>query len=224
MTRLIFPVVLWLAGLSVLCGLGVWQLQRLAWKEAILAEIDARIGAAPVAVPAVPDPEADRYLPVTATGALPGEEARVLASLDGPGYRVISVLDTGDRRLLVDLGFVPETAAGDDRAMAEVTVTGNLHWPDEVDGWTPPPDTGRGIWFARDVTALAAALGTEPVLIVARDIAPPVPGVALFPVDTAAIKNDHLEYAITWFLLAAVWSGMSLYLIARVRRAGRAAS
>jgi surfeit locus 1 family protein len=222
--RIWFPVVMGIAGCAVLIALGTWQLRRLEWKEAILAEIEAEVNANPVALPERANALADRYLPVQVTGALGGEEVQVLTSLKdvGPGYRVISVLTTGDRRVMVDLGFVPEAAKDDPRMAEAVTVTGNLHWPNETDGWTPEPDTARGIWFARDVQAMAGALGTEDVLIVARDIAGGVSaadlGVTPLPIDSAGIPNDHLNYAITWFSLAAVWAAMAGVLIWRAAR------
>lgn len=217
--RLIFPVLLGFGGVAILLALGVWQLQRLSWKEAVLADIDARIVAAPVALPDAPDPVSDRYLPVTVTGALGGQEAHVLVSVKdlGPGYRIITALTTGDRRVLVDLGYVRETEKDASRMAASLTVTGNLHWPDEVDGWTPAPDPAN-IWFARDVPALAAALGTEPVMIIARDLSGADLNVTPLPVDTAGIPNDHLNYAITWFLLALVWAVMSGFLAVRLAR------
>jgi surfeit locus 1 family protein len=218
--RIVFPVVLGIAGCAVLVALGTWQLRRLEWKEAILAEIEAKIAAVPVALPEAPDPGRDGYLPVTVSGALGGEELHVLTSQKeaGPGYRVISVLTAGERRVMVDLGFVPEAAKDTGRMAEAVTVTGNLHWPDETDGWTPAPDAARGIWFARDVPAMAAALGTEEVLVVAREVTGADPGVTPWPIDTAAIPNDHREYAITWFSLAAVWAAMAGLLAWRAVR------
>jgi len=218
MRRLFFPLVLGLGGLAVLLALGIWQLQRLQWKEAILADIDARIMAAPVDVPQAPDPVADRFLPVTVTGDLTGQELHVLTSGDGPGYRVIAVLEAGDRRIMADIGFVPIPDKDLPRAAANVTIIGNLHWPDEVDGWTPPPDPAN-IWFARDVPAMAAALGTEPVLVVLRTVSGADLGVTPLPIDTSTIKNDHREYAITWFLLALVWAIMTGFLLFRTARA-----
>jgi surfeit locus 1 family protein len=217
--RLVVPVLFGLAGMAVLVWLGVWQLQRLAWKEGILAGIAARMDELPGAVPDQPDPRRDAYLPVTATGRLTGEEALVLVSRKqvGPGYRVIAVLETEEgRRLLLDRGFLPEAAKAARRDTVGVTVTGNLHWPDEVDGFTPAPS--GGLWFARDVPALAAALGTEPVLVVARSGTGD--GIEPLPVDTAHIPNDHLGYAIQWFGLAVVWAGMTLLLLWRIRRRG----
>ena len=217
--RIWFPAVLGVLGVAVLLGLGTWQLRRLEWKAAILAEIDSRIAAAPVALPARPDPAADRYRPVTVTGALGGEEVHVLASMpgEGPGFRVVSAMTAGDRRVLVDLGFVPEAEAGAPRMAERATVTGNLHWPDETDGWTPEPDRARNIWFARDVPLMADALGTEPFLVVARAVEPPL-GTVPLPIDSSAIANNHWQYAVTWFSLAAVWAAMSTLLARRALR------
>lgn len=216
------PAVFGAAGVAVLVALGVWQLGRLEQKLALIAEVEARIGAAPVPVPAAPDPGSDRYRPVTAEGAFTGEAVHVLSALPGagPGSRVIAVLETPEgRRLLVDRGFLPEARrAGADLAGGPVAVTGNLDWPRDADAMTPAPDMGRNLWFSREPGPIAAHLGAEPVLIVARRVeGAPVPGLAPQPLGVD-IRNDHLEYAITWFLLAAVWAAMSLYLLWRLRR------
>lgn len=223
MRRLWFPILMGVLGVAVLAGLGLWQVGRLEQKEALLARIESRIAAEPVGLPASPGPAADQYLPVTVTGALGGEELHVLTSLkgEGPGYRVVSAVTAGDRRVLVDLGFVPEEAKDAARMAERVTVRGNLLWPQESDAWTPAPDAERGIWFARDTGRMAEALGTEPVLVVAREIEGARLGTVPVPVDTAGVPNDHRGYAITWFGLAAVWAVMSLVLVRRVGR-GRA--
>lgn len=217
--RALFPLALGVLGVAVLLSLGFWQLRRLEWKEGIIAAMDARIAAAPVEVPADPDPERDRYLPVVVTGALGGEEADVLTSIqgEGPGYRVIAALTSGDRRLLVDLGFVPEAAREAPRMAERVTVTGNLVWPDETDSWTPDPD--GSLWFARDVGRMAESLGTEPVLVVARTVEGADLGTVPLPADSSAVRNDHLGYAVTWFGLAAAWAAMSGLLLWRSARA-----
>ncbi|WP_238365974.1 SURF1 family protein [Mesobacterium pallidum] len=216
---LILPLFFGLLGLAVFLSLGIWQVQRLQWKEGILADIEARIAGAPVAIPANPDPEADRYLPVRATGQILPGAIRVLVSTRqmGAGYRLIDVFETEGRRLLIDRGFLrldldqPAPPAG------PVTVTGNLHWPDEVTSSTPAPDRAANIWFARDIPALAAELGTEPVLVIAREISPPEANMMPLPVDTAGIPNDHLQYAGTWFLMALAWAVMTGYYIAGLR-------
>jgi len=219
MRRLIFPLAVGLSGVVLLVGLGLWQLQRLAWKEGVLAAIEARLVAPPVALPPAPDPARDAWLAVAVAGRFTGEDLDVLTGLKrtGPGFRVIAAFATAGRRILVDRGFVAEAARTEPRPAGAAEVTGNLHWPDETDRFTPPPDARRGIWFARDVAAMAAALGTEPVLVVQRA---GTGAAASFgrplPVDTAAIPNDHFGYAVTWFLLAAVWAGMTAYLVWRI--------
>lgn len=216
--RMILPLLFGLIGAAVLAGLGLWQLDRLAWKEAALADIAARIVADPVGLPASPDPEGDRYLPVTADGRFTGESLDVLVSRReiGAGVRVIAVFETAGRRVLVDRGFVREAERAVPRGADVTTVTGNLHWPDEVDSFTPTPDATTGLWFARDVPAMAAALNAEPLLVVAR--APTAPGIEPMPVDTSGIPNNHLGYAVQWFGLAVVWLGMTAYLLWRIRR------
>lgn len=222
MRRLLFPILLGALGCAVLVALGAWQLGRMAQKGAQLDRIEARIAGEPGPIPEDPDPERDQYLPVAVEGALGGEEIDVLTSLpgEGPGYRVVSALTAGDRRVLVDLGFVPEEAKDLSRVAEAVRVTGNLMWPREADSWTPAPDEGRGIWFARDVAAMAEALGAEPVLVVARGVEGAELGTVPMPVDASGVPNDHYEYAVTWFGLAAVWAAMSALLIRRTLRRG----
>jgi len=222
MARLILPLIFGIAGVAVLMALGFWQLSRLDEKQMVIAEIEARIDAVPVALPDVPEAERDRYLPVFVQGQYTGEAAHVLSSQreQGTGSRVIAVLETIEgRRILVDRGFLPDAArAGADFASGPVLVSGNLHWPRDTTDSTPPPDLGRGIWFSRAVAPLAAHLGTEEVLVVARSDGAEVPGLTTMPVATVDIRNDHLEYAITWFLLALVWAGMTAFLLWRIRR------
>ncbi len=212
-----FAVILGLAGAGVLGSLGVWQLQRLEWKEAIIAGAEAMLAEAPVPLPATLDPVADRYRAVTVTGRFTGEEAHVLTSTRerGPGFLVIAAFETGGSRILVDRGFVPETEKTTPRPAREATVIGNLNWPDDVNSSTPPYDADRQIWYGRDVGGIASLLGTEPVLVIARENTGD--GIIAQPVTTAGFRNDHFNYAVTWFSLAAVWLGMTLYLLWRIR-------
>lgn len=123
------------------------------------------------------------------------------------------------RRVLLDRGFVPVAQSGAPTHEGSVTVQGNLQWPQETDSFTPEPDLKNNIWFARDVDAMAAALNTEPTLVVAKTTSFNDAPISPLPVDTGAIPNDHLQYAITWFSLAAIWLLMSLAFILRARRA-----
>jgi surfeit locus 1 family protein len=217
--RLIIPLVFGAVGVGILCGLGFWQLSRLAQKEAYLADLEARIAAAPVALPATADPVADKFLPVITTGVFTGEAVNVLVSRKqiGAGVRIIEAFttDTG-RRILVDRGFVAEADRGADHTATANEVTGNLHWPDEVDGFTPEPDQEAGLWFARNVPEMAEVLDTDTLLVVARSDTGG--GVEPLAVDTSGTPNDHMEYAITWFSLAVVWAGMTALLVWRMRR------
>ena len=220
MRRILFLLIFGLTGAGILIGLGVWQVQRLTWKEGVLAQIEARISDAPVALPTAPDPEADRYQPVWADGEIGQGELHVLVSRKrvGPGYRIIAPLQLADgRTVLLDRGFVPTTAKTASRTLGPVSVTGNLHWPQETDSYTPAPDIAGNTWFARDVPLMADALGTEPTLIVAKSKTDP--NVTPLPVDTVGIPNDHLQYAITWFSLALIWAAMTAWFLWRTRAA-----
>lgn len=218
--RFLFPVLLGLVGAAILCALGVWQLQRLTWKEDILADISARLNAADIPLPARPDPATDNYTSVTVTGRLTGPELHVLTTRkpEGPGFRVIRALDTGNRLVLADLGYVRESQKDAPRPEIDVTISGNLIWPDETDGFTPVPNIDRNIWFARDIDLMADALDTAPVMVAMRSSTPELPTAAM-PV-TVNIPNDHLQYAITWFSLMVIWLGMTAYLLWRIKRGG----
>lgn len=219
--RLLFPLILGLGGVAILLWLGFWQVDRLAWKEGILADLDARMAAAPVAVPEAPDPVDDNYKPVTLTATPDGQELHVLVSgtAAGTGYRAIAAAtDVDGRRIMLDLGLLPLDSKAATPPQETTEITGNLIWPDDVNSSTPDPDLGRNIWFGRDVDAMAAALDTAPILVVVRQMSPADPRVTPLPVDTSTIKNDHWEYAVTWFLLAIVWAAMTGYLIFRTLR------
>jgi len=207
-------------GVAILLMLGNWQVSRLAWKEALIAEREARLSAPPVDVPPAPLEARDEYLHVSVAGTVEDRELHVLTSLRGagPGFRVISPMVMADgRRILLDRGFVPEAEKNAVRGGGPTQVTGVLLWPDETDSFTPDPDRTRDIWFAREVYSMALELDAKPVFIVAEQST----GEGLRPVPvTVNLPNDHLQYAITWFSLAAIWTVMSVFLLVRVLRRG----
>jgi surfeit locus 1 family protein len=216
---MIFPILMGLVGCAILVSLGVWQLQRMQWKEGILAEITARIGADPVPLPPAPTEADDEYRPVTVTGRLTGDFVEMLAGQKGtgPGVRIIEAFQAADgRRILIDRGFLAEEDRATPRPGQDAHITGNLLWPQDADSFTPPPDEKTGLWFARDVPAMAAKLGTEPLLVVASQ--PTGQGIDPVPIGISGIPNDHWGYAIQWFLLATVWGVMTLYLLWRIRQ------
>ncbi|MEO0752680.1 MAG: SURF1 family protein, partial [Pseudomonadota bacterium] len=179
-----------------------------------------RISAPPVALPETVDPVDDKYLPVEMTGQFGAGVLRVLVSQKqvGAGYRLITPFEAADRTVLVDRGFIrvgrdlPPAPAG------QVTITGNLHWPDDRNSSTPENDVDGNTWFARDIDQMAGIFDAEPILIVARDLSQSGAPVTPLPVDTSAIPNDHLQYAVTWFGLAAVWVVMMGYFLFRLRK------
>lgn len=219
--KIIFPLLLGAVGCGVLITLGVWQVQRLAWKEEILVDINARLAAPPVPVPLTGREEDDEYKRVTLAGAPSGEELHVLVSgtTAGTGYRVVSkfLLENG-AVILVDLGLLPLDAKDADPMTTFMQINGTLLWPDDQNSNTPAPDLEKNIWFARDLDAMARVLSTRPLMVVATDTTPADPRLTPLPVNTAGIKNDHMEYAITWFLLALVWAIMTVFLIFRTTR------
>ena len=207
-----------LGGLAILLGLGFWQLGRIPQKEAEIARIDAYIGDAPMELPETLSPEADEYRPVEVSGVIEDDELHVLVSTRdyGAGFRIIAAftMDNG-RRIMIDRGYVTAEFKDGARVLGPRTIIGNLHWPDERDGWIPEDDTVNNYWYARDVGKMAAALGTEPVLVVAREDAGV--GILPMPVTTENIPNNHFSYAVQWFLFAAVWVGMTSVLLWRIR-------
>lgn len=216
--KMILPLLFGLIGAAILVALGTWQVQRLAWKQGVIARAEAQIQQAPAPLSWHVSFPRDQYLPVTVTGRFLGEEAHVLTSIpgEGPGFLVIAAFQTDrDRRILIDRGFLPEDQKSAPRPGQAMAVTGNLIVPDDVTSSTPAPDTARNIWFGRDVAAMAAALNTEPLMIVARE--PTGQGIAPRPV-TVTFTNNHLGYAITWFSLAFAWLGMTALYLWRIRR------
>ncbi len=209
----LLPLILSFGGLAALMALGFWQIGRAEWKDGVISVLEARLAEAPVPLPDMPDPGADLYRAVRLTGRIDGEGIAVFSTWRGagPGYRIVAPFVTDDgRRVLLDRGYA--AAADGARVPGErLAVEGNLNWPAEVES---DPSDG---WEARDVEALAAALGTEPVLIVARATSAPG-GVRPVPLDTDGIPDNHLGYAVQWFGLAAVWAGMAALWFHRRRR------
>lgn len=220
MRRYLFPLFAGILGCVILISLGMWQLRRMEWKEAMLADITAGIAAAPAALPDSVDPSM-KYMPVQVSGVTTGQEIDMLSGSreQGGGYQVISGFQTDDgRRIMVDRGFVPQEDRHRPRPPVRLEITGNLHWPDEKGSATPEPNLDENIWFARDVPAMAGQLDTLPILVVAREVRGDAQGVQPIPVAIEGIPNNHLSYAMQWFMFAAVWAGMTVALIWRIRQ------
>ncbi|WP_304617758.1 SURF1 family protein [Paracoccus sp. (in: a-proteobacteria)] len=220
MRRYLFPLVVGIVGCAVLIQLGLWQLDRRDWKEGLLAEIVEGINAPPVPLPDQIDPSM-KYLPVTVSGTTTGAEIDVLSHTreQGAGYQVVSRFITDDgRAILVDRGFVPQEMRRVERPPVRLQITGNLHWPQDASASTPAPNLDENIWFARDVEHMAEVLDTLPVLVVASFVQGDNQGARPIPVAVEGIPNNHLSYAMQWFLIAATWAVMTLALIWRIRQ------
>lgn len=229
--RVLFLIIMGVGGVAILAYLGVWQMQRLAWKNGVIAELEARLSDPPRIV-AGDETRDENYAPAIAAGRfLAPEEApqiRFLSSLppNGPGFRIITVFELDDgERILVDRGFAPQSFAPKHQPpppppLGQREVSGVLHWPREVSSFTPEPNAAEKLVFARDVEAMADILGTRPVMLVAREpeAAEGAPWPRPLP-PSVDLPNDHLGYAITWFSLAAVWAAMTALVVLRRRRA-----
>lgn len=218
--KIFFPLILGLAGCGVLISLGLWQVQRLDWKENILAEIDTRLMAEPRPLSLFVNEASDEYSRVSLSGTPTGDELHVLVSGTeaGTGYRVISRFETEIGAILVDQGLLALENKDAAPLIAPMQMTGTLLWPDDQNSNTPDPDLGENIWFARNIATMSEALDTQPLMVVTTQAMPADPRLTPLPVNTASIKNDHFEYAVTWFLLALVWAIMTFYLIRRTLR------
>ena len=202
-------------GLAVL---GAWQVERRAWKHELVAAVDARIHAAPVAAPGpgawdAVNAKDDAYRRVTATGQFRHDrETLVQAVTDhGPGFWVLTPLETSRFTLLVNRGFVPkdrrepETRAAGNMAGA-VTVTGLLRLTEPEGAFLRSNDPAANRWYSRDVAAIAKARGLRNAApyFVDADARPNPGGYPVGGLTVVRFPDNHLVYALTWFALCAL--------------------
>ncbi|WP_119389951.1 SURF1 family protein [Taklimakanibacter lacteus] len=223
-------------GVAVLVGLGVWQLQRLAWKEALIAERDLRVAAAPVPLDqALKEFDADHsveFLKVETDGIFQHKAEAFMLTTEGgvPGFEVVTPLASADGIVvLVDRGFVPEPLKDpakrpDSQPPGEVQVNGIVRR--HVGGrgpFTPDNDPDGNIWYWWDIPAMLAYADVAPDARVAPFVLHVQPGAgaktlpAPVTVDSS-LTNNHLQYALTWFSLAAVLVVMAGFLIRQTVR------
>ena len=213
-----FPYFFGILGVLILAGLGIWQVQRLAWKNNLIREISESLGTPPVSVVPSEINIGSQYLSVSANGKFLEKELHVLHSLKpyGPGFKVIKPFKLSSNEIiLVDLGFVEEKNKAKERIFTDETIKGNIFFPNETDFFTPDPNLDRNIWFARNLDSMANYLGTMPILLVLSNSVDR--GVITTPLR-ANLVNNHLQYAVTWFSMAVTWVFMSFYLIIRVTK------
>jgi surfeit locus 1 family protein len=202
-------------------ALGVWQVERRAWKRDLLARVEGRIHAAPRALPRIWSDDL-AYTPVRTRGVfLHDRETPVQAVTElGPGYWVMTPLRTGDRIVLVNRGFVPQerrdpATRRPGQVAGTVTVTGLMRASEPGGGFLRGNDAGADRWYSRDVAAIARArslTGAAPFFIDADGAANPG-GFPVGGLTVVAFRNNHLIYAVTWFALAALALGGAVLLL-----------
>ena len=228
----LWPTIATSIALLALLGLGTWQVERLQWKRALIAERAGQLASLPEILPTTADawPEWD-FRPAVVEGAFRHDLEQLfgIAAIDGQlGHHVLTPLVRPDgAAVLVDRGWVPAdrahpAARREGLVEGPVRVAGIARYRgDDRPGWfTPDNRPGQGHWYWYDLRALEAALGLDlaPVVIEADD-APNPGGLPLGGQTRTELTDNHLQYAITWYGLAAgllgVWISFGL---ARGRR------
>jgi surfeit locus 1 family protein len=227
----IFTVIM----LAILCGLGVWQLERLQWKLALIARVSGHMAAAPLSLEQARALGADevQYHRVTLRGIFNHAQENYVFTTDASGDPVYHVLTplfveesgAGSHWLMVDRGEVPKdrldpASRRAANASGTATVTGVWRVPDPPGTFTPAPDRAHRIWYSRDLNGMARADGIAlkvPALIEA-DATPNPGGWPKGGQTVVTFRNEHLSYAITWFGLAAGLLGVWIaYHVSRSR-------
>ena len=211
-------------------ALGIWQIERRAWKLALIERVEQRVHAAPVATPGPADwpgltRENAEYRHVMLTGRwLGGRQTLVRAVTElGEGFWLMEPLQTDEGFVvLVNRGFVPQGWHDTDATSGtHVAVTGLLRISEPHGAFLRPNDPANNRWYSRDVEAISHAqrlTGTAPYFVDAEAAngtgsepsQPPVAGLTVIH-----FRNSHLQYVFTWFALAL----MALWLGVRVARA-----
>jgi len=219
-------------GISLFFGLGVWQLERRAWKLDLIERVNERVHAAPVPAPGPASWSSvnaanDEYRHVSVTGQfLAGGDTLVKAVTEyGSGYWVLSPFRTGDGfDVLVNRGFIPEEKAKTFSAAKRGTgtVTGLLRLSEPGGAFLRSNDPSAGRWYSRDTAAIAAAraIGDVAPYFIDADASPAPEGAPVGGLTVISFPNNHLVYALTWFGLAAMLIGW-LFRVFRMERKER---
>ena len=207
---------------AILVSLGVWQVQRLHWKLGLIAQVNRNLALPPVSLDlALAMGPGAEYRHVALMGRFDNtNEAYIYGTGPGgaPAYHVVTPFVTdGGRVLLVDRGIVPENLRDPAKRRAgqlegERRVVGVWRTPDAPGAFTPPPDSARRIWFSHDAKSIAAAdrIALAAPVMVEAGAAPNPGGWPKGGQTQVTFRNEHLQYAITWFGLAAALLGVYL--------------
>jgi surfeit locus 1 family protein len=213
--------------LALLIALGVWQVQRLAWKERLIDAAEAAAAQPPAPLATVLALHAPEFRKVVVT--CPGLETAPFVELqsihDGEaGVRLVSACAPRDfpAVFLIDRGFVADGISARPPVSPSTLPTTVLAEVREVpapSGMAPPPSNGR--FFARDSAAMARALNVadvDPNTLYALTSSNPGWAALRPTAPPAAFSNNHLGYALTWFGLAIALVGFYVALVWRRMR------
>ena len=223
------PMMFVLAAVATFVALGTWQVERKAWKEALIERLDQRLSAAPTPLPARASWGSlqgleDEFRQVRFSAQfLPETDAFVFTSgsglrsdVTGPGYWVFALARLADGGLVaINRGFVPSErkdriADSTSQAGGAIDLIGVMRWPEPRGYFSPHDDPAHNLWFVRDHLAIVAAKGWHerrgelaPFFI---DLEAPSPSGGWPRPGTLKpnLRNEHLQYAITWYALAGV--------------------
>ena len=205
---------------AILIALGLWQLDRLQWKLVLIAQVDRNMHAAPVSPDAALAMRASaQYRRIALDGRFDNAKEAYIFGTDAdgaPAYHVVVPFTMRDGRVfLVDRGIVPREKLNPSTRRAgqidgDTRVVGVWRTPDPPGWFTPPPDTAHRIWYAHDLAAIAKADGIKLLAptIIEADATPNPGGWPKGGQTVVRFRNEHLQYAITWFGLAAMLLGV----------------
>ncbi len=231
--------ILAVSGVAVLTTLGVWQIERRAWKLHLIERVEQRVHAALVVAPGPTEWPAintkdDEYRRVTVSGHFLNDRETLVTAVteDGAGFWVLAPLVTKDRySVLINRGFVPAdrrdpASRKPGEITGETTVTGLLRMTEPKGAFLRANDVSADRWFSRDVDAISAKRGLEnpaPYFIDA-DATPNPGGLPIGGLTVIAFSNNHLVYALTWLALAVMLAAASIRFAreeVRIRRTRR---
>ncbi len=202
---------------AALVALGMWQVQRRAWKHDLIARVEARVHAPPAPFPAQADwvsPSAarDEYRRVVLTGRFLHDRSALVQALTarGGGFWVLTPIATDAGIVLVNRGFIPARGASYSRPPGAVRVTGLLRMTEPGGGFLRRNDPAADRWYSRDVAAIARARRLPPPVapwFVDAERAADPEALPIGGLTVIRFPDNHLVYALTWFALAAMVAG-----------------
>jgi surfeit locus 1 family protein len=223
--ELVVPSAFAVAGFLILISLGTWQMERKVWKEALIETLTRRAQAAPIALPAkaqrggltAVDDEFRRV--IFRAQFIHTQEAFVYTAgsalrpdVSGPGYWVLTPARLADGSLvIVNRGFVPPDkldthTRGEAWVLDPVDIVGAIRWPEARSAFAPKDDPVGNTWYVRDHLAIATAknLGEVAPFFIDQEAPTPPGGFPKAGPLAITLRNEHLQYALTWYGLAAV--------------------